>query len=58
VAVFFQKVLGPWPALLLGLVLLFLSAEGLHRVVEAPARRWGRAWARRHTAQKTSVSPG
>lgn len=58
VAVFFQKVLGAWPALLLGLVLLFLSAEGLHRAVEAPARRWGRRWAQRRAAQKTSVSPG
>lgn len=50
--------LGAWPTLLLGVVLLVLSAEALHRVVEAPARAWGRRWAAQRMHQKTSVSPG
>jgi len=53
-----RSAVGAWLALALGLVLLILSAEGLHRLVEAPARAWGRRWAAAWIRQKTSVSPG
>lgn len=46
--------LGAAGAVGLGLLGLGLSTWALHRAVEAPARAWGRRW----SAQKTSVSPG
>ena len=36
-----------WPLLMASLALTFVMAAVLHRVVEAPARQWGRRWAAR-----------